>query len=120
MFHQGELKKERKLVTVGVCYFSSKSTDQKRNQNKLLIDFRPNSGAYVNVFDAGHYSCVVCDNPVFSSDAKYKSYCGWATFHKPFSDENCVDTAVDTFDGLVRTEVKCSKASTPSARSKVC
>merc|ERR1712062_5099 len=70
---------------------------------------KPHSGAYVKVFDNGCYTCVVCGHELFSSEGKYASHCGWATFHKASYQTGSVDRAIDTFDGLVRTEVKCSK-----------
>ncbi|XP_063715364.1 peptide methionine sulfoxide reductase MsrB-like [Symsagittifera roscoffensis] len=69
---------------------------------------KPHSGAYVKLFETGRYTCVVCSEPIFSSEHKYPSHCGWATFHDTVS-QSSTDRAVDTFDGLVRIEVKCSK-----------
>ena len=43
--------------------------------------FRPFSGKYLRLKDEGVYSCVVCDNPIFSSESKYVSGCGWPSFN---------------------------------------
>jgi len=40
----------------------------------------PFSGEYVDKTDDGFYHCVGCDHPLFGSDSKYHSGCGWPSF----------------------------------------
>ena len=41
---------------------------------------QPNSGKHQKNFKEGTYHCVVCDTHVFSSEHKYKTRTGYATF----------------------------------------
>ena len=31
--------------------------------------------------DEGVYVCIICDNPLFKSDCKYDTMCGWPAFN---------------------------------------
>ena len=55
----------------------------------------------------GIYTCVCCDTPLFESDAKFESGCGWPSYFKPLSSEN-VTEKVDRSHGMVRTEILCN------------
>lgn len=62
-----------------------------------------NSHPYTHLNDKGIYACVCCQNPLFSSAAKFESGTGWPSFYQPI-----VPNAIYTdFDGR-RTEVLCS------------
>ena len=67
----------------------------------------PFSGAYDRVFDPGTYCCAGCGAPLFGSEAKYDSGCGWPAFDAPLGAD-AVDEQVDTSHGMVRTEVLCA------------
>lgn len=66
----------------------------------------PFSGKYYLSKETGTYHCAACDNPLFSSDAKFESGCGWPSFFEPISKES-VEYVVDTSHGMNRTEVTC-------------
>lgn len=68
------------------------------------------TGEYWNTHDAGTYRCVVCDEPLFRSEAKYESGTGWPSFHSPI-DGSKVATVTDTTHGMVRTEATCARCS---------
>jgi peptide-methionine (R)-S-oxide reductase len=52
------------------------------------------------------YTCKVCGNPLFSSEAKFDSGTGWPSFTDPAVAEN-VGTRPDDDHGMSRTEVFC-------------
>jgi peptide-methionine (R)-S-oxide reductase len=65
------------------------------------------SGEYVDSKDDGMYSCVVCSNPLFRSDAKYDSGSGWPSFWIPLAGDR-VRTHLDESHGMRREEVLCA------------
>lgn len=67
---------------------------------------RPFTGKYWNFFDKGIYHCVVCDTPLFESDTKFDSSCGWPSFNNSDFKNNIVEKT-DLAHGMVRTEVLC-------------
>jgi peptide-methionine (R)-S-oxide reductase len=66
------------------------------------------TGRYWNNHEHGLYSCVCCENTLFSSDTKFESGTGWPSFWQPIAKENLV-THSDLTDGMMRTEVRCAK-----------
>ncbi|XP_065212705.1 methionine-R-sulfoxide reductase B1 isoform X5 [Planococcus citri] len=68
---------------------------------------KPYSGKYLKTSDKGVYSCVVCNLPLFSSDTKYDSSCGWPAFNEVL-DQGKIKLTKDTSHGMIRTEVTCS------------
>ncbi|KAA0234654.1 MAG: Peptide methionine sulfoxide reductase MsrB [Acidimicrobiales bacterium] len=65
------------------------------------------TGAYWDCKDEGTYRCVVCDEPLFSSETKFDSGTGWPSFWQPLGDD-AVACNTDTSHGMVRTEAVCS------------
>lgn len=66
------------------------------------------TGRYWNTKTAGTYKCVCCDTPLFRSDAKFESGCGWPSFFEPLAGANLVELTDDTL-GMRRIEVRCKK-----------
>jgi methionine-R-sulfoxide reductase len=64
----------------------------------------PFSGEYNNFFDDGSYVCARCNNPLFSSEAKFRSGCGWPAFDDEYL--GAVKHVPDA-DGM-RTEIVCA------------
>ncbi len=65
------------------------------------------TGAYWDTKTAGTYECVVCGEPLFSSDTKYDSGTGWPSFYEPLKTD-AVDTKRDFKLIVPRTEVRCA------------
>jgi peptide-methionine (R)-S-oxide reductase len=66
------------------------------------------TGAYWDHHGEGMYRCIVCDEPLFESDTKFDSGCGWPSFFKPAGDEVIAERS-DTSHGMIRIEVTCAK-----------
>ena len=66
------------------------------------------TGKYWDTKAQGVYHCVGCGQPLFSSEAKFDSGCGWPSFTAPTA-EGAVGTQTDTSAGMTRTEVLCSR-----------
>lgn len=64
------------------------------------------SGKYNLHFEDGMYRCRACGNPLFSSENKFESGCGWPSFDNQVS-EDAVVTQRDTSHGMIRTEILC-------------
>lgn len=63
---------------------------------------RPFTGKYVHKTEDGNYVCMVCENPLFSSDAQFDSGTGWPSFDKP------IEGSVEYQDDHGATEIICS------------
>ena len=66
------------------------------------------TGAYWDSHGNGMYRCVVCQEPLFSSDTKFDSGTGWPSFFEPAEDGHVAEHS-DTKYGMVRTEVTCAR-----------
>ena len=70
---------------------------------------RPFTGEYDEFFEKGIYVDIVDGTPLFSSDNKYNSGCGWPAFTRPILEEQIVEKRDLTY-GLVRREVRSHQA----------
>jgi peptide-methionine (R)-S-oxide reductase len=69
---------------------------------------RPFSGEYEHATTPGTYACAGCGQPLFESDAKFDSGCGWPSFTQPKQEENVAEET-DASHGMMRTEVLCAR-----------
>ena len=69
---------------------------------------RPYTGRFWNEKRLGTYRCVCCDTPLFRSDTKFDSGCGWPSFFERVPDAPVVEKR-DLSHGMIRTEVLCGR-----------
>ena len=69
---------------------------------------RPWSSPLENSKEVGTYYCAVCGNPLFRSDTKFESGCGWPSFYQPISKESVIYLEDHSY-GMDRTEVECGR-----------
>lgn len=69
---------------------------------------RPFSGEYLKLKDDGVFHCICCDTPLFASEAKFDSGCGWPSFSDVLTSEN-VEKRMDRSHGMRRTEAVCKR-----------
>lgn len=69
---------------------------------------RPWSSKFENLKEVGTYYCAACGNPLFKSDTKFESGCGWPSFYEPISKGSIIYTPDNTI-GMERTEVQCGR-----------
>lgn len=64
------------------------------------------TGEYWDHHEPGIYRCICCNTPLFASDTKFDSGCGWPSYFAPLNPDN-VEEHTDRSYGMVRTEVTC-------------
>jgi peptide-methionine (R)-S-oxide reductase len=67
----------------------------------------PFTGKYNNHKTKGIYTCAGCNTPLYKSENKYDSKCGWPSFDRAV--ESNIEYDVDYKLGYARTELKCNK-----------
>ncbi|TDL40395.1 peptide-methionine (R)-S-oxide reductase MsrB [Macrococcoides bohemicum] len=65
----------------------------------------PFENEYWNHFEKGIYVDKVSGKPLFTSNDKFDSSCGWPSFSKAISDDEIIEL-VDKSYGMTRTEVR--------------
>ncbi len=68
---------------------------------------RPFTGQFYLNKEDGMYICAGCETPLFSSETKFDSGCGWPSFMEPVQSEN-VKEVLDKSHGMIRTEIRCA------------
>ena len=68
---------------------------------------RPFTGAYTLNKETGVYSCKGCASPIFHSDFKYDSGCGWPSFTHPIQPE-AIEVHMDYSHLMIREEILCA------------
>jgi peptide-methionine (R)-S-oxide reductase len=69
---------------------------------------RPWTSKFEKFHEIGTYYCAACGNPLFKSDTKFESGCGWPSFYEPISKTSIINVP-DNSHGMSRTEVECGR-----------
>lgn len=69
---------------------------------------RPGTSIFEHSKEVGTYYCAACGNPLFKSDTKFESGCGWPSFYAPISKTSIIYLP-DHSHGMSRTEVQCGR-----------
>ena len=67
----------------------------------------PYTGKYNKHFEKGVYHCKACDSPLYNSNSKFESNCGWPSFDDEIKD--AVTRHPDYKLGYKRIEICCAK-----------
>jgi peptide-methionine (R)-S-oxide reductase len=69
---------------------------------------RAGTGKFWEHKEVGTYYCAACGNPLFASNGKFESSCGWPSFFEPITKGSII-YAPDNAYGMSRTEVMCGR-----------
>ena len=90
---------------------SNKEWKQKLSEEQFKIlreasTERPFTGKYNMHFEDGTYKCAGCNTPLFASETKFDSGCGWPSFDEAI--EGSIEYKQDRTLGMLRTEILCA------------
>jgi len=66
------------------------------------------TGKYNLHKEVGTYYCAACGNPLFASNGKFESSCGWPSFFEPITKGSIIYEPDNKY-GMQRTEVMCGR-----------
>ena len=66
----------------------------------------PFTGKYNDHFESGTYNCKGCDSPLYRSENKFDSSCGWPSYDEALP--GALEYIKDTTHGMLRTEIVCA------------
>ena len=122
-YHQDYLKKQG-LKTCGTNDMRMEEEEEEETDNEqewkrkltpLQYDVlrrkgteRPFTGRYYRFSEDGTYSCAACGNPIFMSQDKFDSGCGWPAFSRPIAGDLLTEHEDHRIPGRDRIEVRTS------------
>ncbi|MFZ4833724.1 peptide-methionine (R)-S-oxide reductase MsrB [Rouxiella sp. Mn2063] len=69
---------------------------------------RPYTGKLLHNKREGIYHCLCCNAPLFYSDTKYESGCGWPSFYQPVTHD-AINYLTDNTHNMERVEIRCAQ-----------
>lgn len=107
-----KFEKAKMAVDTSKKYIKKSKDILEKSLTKIQFDVTQNSATelpfeneYFDLFQEGIYVDVTTGEPLFISNAKFESGCGWPSFSKPI-DANLITKIQDTSHGRIRTEVR--------------
>ncbi|MEY8353481.1 peptide-methionine (R)-S-oxide reductase MsrB [Lachnospiraceae bacterium 54-53] len=107
-----KFKKAREAVDTGRKYAKKSTEELKKSLTEIQFDVTQNGATeppfrneYYDRFEEGIYVDITTGEPLFVSDDKFESGCGWPSFSKPI-DPDLIVNLEDSSHGMVRTEVR--------------
>ena len=99
---------------IPICIISQEKPDyfKKLNSKERNVIVNkgteyPNTGKYNKHFEKGTYHCKACNSPLYESNSKFESNCGWPSFDDEI--KNAIIRHADYKLGYKRTEICCAK-----------
>lgn len=109
-----KFEKAEKAVDISKKYVKRTRDELKASLNEMQYDVTQNNGTeppyrneYFDTFEEGIYVDITTGEPLFLSDDKFESGCGWPSFSRPI-DSKLIKNITDKSHGMVRTEVRSS------------
>jgi peptide-methionine (R)-S-oxide reductase len=96
----------KKIIKTETEWKNQLDTTQYQVTRKAATE-KPGTGKYLKHHEVGIYTCVCCQTPLFESDTKFDSGCGWPSYFKAINSDN-VREVIDVSHGMQRTEVICN------------
>jgi peptide-methionine (R)-S-oxide reductase len=97
---------EKKIIRSDEEWRKLLSDEEYRIMRKAGTE-APFTGLYNLHFENGVYTCKGCQTPLFNSESKFNSHCGWPSFDAEIAD-GIVEEKLDMTHGMVRSEILCS------------
>jgi peptide-methionine (R)-S-oxide reductase len=94
-----------KIMANSNDYYKDKLSDAAFKVCRLAATEQPFTGIYNDHWQAGTYLCACCDQPLFSSEAKFNASCGWPSFYESIAEQ--VAYLPDDTHGMQRIEIQC-------------
>ncbi len=107
---QGQKKDSKKTAFEVVKTESEWKSELSTQQYEVLRNKgteRAFTGEYWDHFEKGTYACAACKTPLFNSQTKFESDCGWPSFDQAI--KGAVIYHNDFSFGMSRVEVLCAK-----------
>ncbi len=95
-----------KKVKISDAELRERLTAEQYNVTQKKGTERAFTGQYWNHKEDGAYTCIVCGEPLFESETKFDSGCGWPSFYAPMNTEMIAEHDDNSYF-MRRTEVTC-------------
>ncbi|HIU77255.1 MAG TPA: peptide-methionine (R)-S-oxide reductase MsrB [Candidatus Pelethocola excrementipullorum] len=110
-----KFEKAKSAVDVSRKYKKKPLNELKKRLTETQFDVTQNSATeppfqneYFDEFQDGIYVDITTGEPLFLSNDKFESGCGWPSFSKPI-DSELISNVMDKSYGMLRTEVRSKK-----------